>query len=130
MIDIDHESSNSIKEKHEKQNMQNELNQIDTIIKNFCENIATKLKVSKCNKIIIDNNINNNDERCKHDLFAMLIYCYPQLIISEKYIAKLMKQIKQQTKEKVFVGMAKMNNCNWKTFDQWKRRAIENLNKW
>ena len=46
-------------------------------------------------------------------------------MVSEKYIAKLIKKIKQQTNETVFVGLAKMNG--WETFGEWKKRAMKNL---
>ena len=50
------------------------------------------------------------EEDCKHDIFGLLMYCYLQLTISEKYILKLLKKIAQQTNEKVCIGIARMNS--------------------
>ena len=87
--------------------------QLATVIKQFCDNDPRKLKGYKY----------NNDG----DLLALLMYCHPKLIKSEKYISKLVKKIKQQTIESVFVGIAKMND--WETYDEWKQRAMKNVTR-
>ena len=89
--------------------------QVGTVIKNFCENDSRRLKGFKCND-------SSDDES---SVFAVLMYCYPKLLKSEKYMAKLMKKIKQQTNETVSVGIAKMNK--WETFEQWKERSVNNI---
>ena len=85
--------------------------QIATVIRKFCENDSRKLKAFKY-----------NDDG---DLFALLMYCYPKLDKCEKYILKLINKIEQQTNESVCVGIAKMNE--WETFEEWKHRAMKNL---
>ena len=113
-------------EKYGESRVKNKFNQIGAVIKNFCNNNPNKLKGFKCkiNHLIIDND-GDDESILDHDLYALLIYCYPQLIISQKYILKLQKKIKQQTNEGVSVGIAKMNE--WETFDEWKKRAYKNL---
>ena len=91
--------------------------QVRTVVKNFCEDDTSKLKGFKLND-------NNSDDELQ-PLYAILMYCHPNLNKSEKYIIKLMKRIKQQTNETVCVGIAKMND--WETFEQWKQRALKNI---
>ena len=98
-------------EKYGHQLAKRKILQIATVIKKFCENDPRKLKGFKW-----------NDDG---DIFALLMYCHPKLIKSEKYIIKLIQKIKQQTNELVYVGIAKMNN--WETYDEWKQRAMNNL---
>ena len=97
--------------------------QIGTVIKKFCNNDPRKLKGFNCNDVIINDKQHNEEILC--NLFAILIYCHPQLIKCEKYIGKLIKKIEQQTNESVSVGIAKMNE--WETFEEWKNRAIKNM---
>ena len=123
---IDIESFDIFQEKYGESKAYNKLNQIGTVVKNFSDNIPSKLKGFK----YVDSNINNNEivdseDDCKHDIFALLMYCYPKLKIGEKYIKKLIKKIQQQTNEQVFVGIAKMNE--WESFVEWKTRALKNL---
>ena len=99
-------------EKYGRQLGKRKMIQIATVIKKFCENDPRKLKGYKY----------NNDG----DLFSLLMYCYPKLVKSEKYISKLIKKIQEQTNELVCVGIAKMND--WETYDEWKQRAMKNLN--
>ena len=91
--------------------------QVGTVVKNFCENDTSKLKGFKLND-------NNSDDQLK-PLYSILMYCYPNLNKSEKYIIKLMKKIKQQTNLTVSIGIAKMNE--WETFEEWKQRALRNI---
>ena len=118
---IDIESFDILQEKYGTSKVQNKLNQIGTVVKNFSDNNPNKLKGYKCNDLVYE----SDDDDCKHDIFSLLMYCYPKVEISEKYISKLIKKIQQQTNETVFVGIAKMNE--WETFEQWKARAFKNL---
>ena len=115
MLDID--GLKDINEKLGYQGANDKIDQIGTVIKKFCDNDSRKLKGFKCNDAIVG----------KGDLFAILMYCHPKLIKSEKYITKLMKRIKSLTHETVSVGIAKM--LEWETFDEWKLRALNNINK-
>ena len=87
MIDV--ESFDIIQDKYGIQRAQNKLNQIGTVIKNFSQNIPRKLKGFKCNDYNYEDMI---DQDCKHDIFALLMYCHPQLTIAEKYVIKLLKK--------------------------------------
>ena len=119
IIDVD--EFDNFDEKYGESLVKNKLNQIGTVIKQFCSNNPNKLKGFKCNDLIID----DDELILDHHLFALLLYCYPQLNLSQKYILKLQKKIKEQTNETVSVGIAKMNE--WETFDEWKKRAFKNL---
>ena len=127
---------NQLNEKYGKQDAKTrKIHQIGTVIKNFCANDPRKLKGFKCNDLIIVNHHNDDDNgiyniedidgELQNDLFAILMYCHPQLSKSEKYIKKLMKKIKLLTNETVSVGVAKLNE--WETFDEWKHRAFRNM---
>ena len=118
MVDID--GFDSFVEKFGEPNVINKMNQIGNIISSFCQNNPRKLKGFKCNDIQFD-------DQNKHDIFAMLMYCHPKLSVAEKYVAKLIKKINNLSNVRVSVGIAKMNT--WETFEQWKKRAITNLQK-
>ena len=131
MISID--QFDNIKAKLGDSNANRKIIQVGTVIKNFCENDPRKLKGFRIN---INNNNNNTsadnvrditDDDDNSNLFSILMYCYPKLDLSNKYILKLMAKIKQQTDQTVSIGIAKMNE--WETFEQWKQRAIKNLIK-
>ena len=74
------------------------MNQIGTVVKAFCDNNQRKLKGFNINDAIVDEECNE-----KRDLFAILMYCRPELIKANKYISKLIAKIKQQTNETVCV---------------------------
>ena len=109
------------------QEASSKINQVGVVIKTFCENNPSKLKGFRCNSNdLIDIGIGDDTEDTQdtedakyyfpNDLFAMLIYCHPKLILGEKHISKLMKKIEQQTNKTVCIGVAKMNE--WKSFDE------------
>ena len=118
MIDI--ADFDNYEEKYGYQLKERKIIQIATVIKKFCENDPRKLKAFKCKNVVDD------EDETNRDLFALLMYCYPKLNKCEKYISKLIGKIQQQTNELVYVGIAKMNN--WETFEEWKNRAIKNVN--
>ena len=122
IIDVN-ELSNHIETIGE-QHANHKLKQIGTVIKQFCENDARRLKGFKCNDLILDND-NTGEYGDKHELFAVLMYCRPNLTIAPKYIEKLLKKIQSLTNWTVSAGVAKMNE--WETFDEWKKRAYRNL---
>ena len=111
MIDVDR--SVDIIEKYGHDGANRKIIQIGVVIKKFCDNDSRKLKGFNCDD--------------KQYLFALLMYCHPKLITSEKYIAKLIKKIKLLTNETVCVGIAKMKD--WETFEEWKQRGLKNLKK-
>ena len=125
MIGID--QCDKIKEKLGQYNAQRKIIQIGKVLNNFCENDLRKLKGFRINNIINTSQDNMGMDDENFNLFSILMYCYPKLDLSNKYILKLMKKIKQQTNETVSIGIAKMNE--WETFEQWKQRAIENSTK-
>ena len=118
MIDID--EKREMNEKYGYHNVSNKINQIGTVIKKFCDNDQQKLKgfVIRCSD---DEQYGDGDGV----VFALLMYCYPKLIICEKYIAKLMKKIECLTNVTVSIGIAKMNRLE--TFEKWKHRALKNM---
>ena len=115
MIDIDRFKDMNKKLEYSAANMK--ISHVGDVILQFCSKLKLKLKGYKCDDII----------KGKDDLFAVLMNCAPNLNTSEKYVSKLMKQIKSVTNETVSIGIAKMNN--WETYEEWKLRALTNLNK-
>ena len=113
MIGID--GIDEIREKPGYETAKRKIIQTGIAIKNFCDNDPQGLKAFKLSKFKDD----------KADLFAILMYCNPQLIKSGKYISKLIKKITLITNVRVSVGIAKMNE--WNTFEEWKRRAFDNM---
>ena len=130
MIDID--GLADINEKLGYSRANKKINEIGTIINQFCGKLKSTLKGFKCNNLV----------KGKGDLFAVLIHCdhYSTtkinnktdknknrssmglgLELSEKYMKKLMKRIKLSTNETVSIGIAKMNK--WDTFEEWKQRS-------
>ena len=105
------------------QNTMRKVIQVGTVIKAFCDNDTNKLKGFRCSNLIANNE--DNPDGGRHDGFAVLMYCTPNLDKSEKYVGKLEKKIKQQTNETVTVGIAKMNE--WETFEEWKQRGLKNI---
>ena len=99
IIDVD--SFDNIQDKYGQQNALRKIVQIGNVVKKFCENDPRKLKGFKLkgfelNDLFVDdeNETKDEEEYCNHDhdLFAALMYCYPKLIKSEKYVSKLIKK--------------------------------------
>ena len=120
VIDVD--SFDNIQEKYGEQNATRKIVQIGHVIKSFCDNDPRKLKGFKCNDLV---GVDPLQEESIHDIFALLMYCHPKIVKSEKYILKLISKIQQQTNESVCAGIAKMNS--WESFQEWKQRAFKNL---
>ena len=91
--------------------------QIVREIAQFCTKNPHKLQGFLCNDI----------KKSQRVLYCILIKCNDnkKLDISQRYMMKLMKHIKQLTSETVSVGIAKMNH--WETYDEWKVRAFNNI---
>ena len=122
---IDVNDFDAMNEKYGQHGAKRKMDQIATVIQNFCQNDTRKLKGYRYKRNGNNNNNSSIGSDEDHDLFAMLMHCHPQINISHKYISKLIERIEQQTNEKVSVGIAKMNE--WETFEEWKQRAIKNM---
>ena len=95
------------------------IEQFGTTIGGFCSKLQPKLKACKCNNATNDN----------RKLFGVLINCSAGLFESEIYMLRLMNEINSVSNddETVSISIAKMNK--WETFDEWKTRAIKNIQK-
>ena len=122
MIDVD--DYENMAKKYGSQRVSNKVNQIGTVVYNFCQNNPNKLKAFRCKDVTVDENED------KYDVFAIVMCCISgnsssNLFLAEKYINKLVAKIKQQTNETVSVGIAKMND--WESFEEWKQRGLKNI---
>lgn len=104
-------------------NYNHKINQVAREILKFCQNNSNTLTGYKCNKNKTGKDTSNSD-----DLFGVLVNCGDgKFKRSEMYVKLLMKQVKNATNENIRVGIAKMNL--WETWDKWKLRAFDNLEK-
>ena len=96
MITIDTDEMNKMNRILGRQNVINKINQVGTVIKSFSDNDPRKLKGFTLN--YKEKNINYINDIMDDDndvvIFALLMYCHPDLKISEKYVTKLIKCLK------------------------------------